>query len=168
MLGQAVAAIAVALLGASGIAKLADPDPTTGAMQAAGLPSSTVVSRLLGLAEIVVAAGALVAGGPWLLAGAGLYAGFALFALYAVRRELPIQSCGCFGRDDTPPTTTHVAFNAAAAIALVSSALLEMPIVPWTVPLEELLLYLAFTILGAMASYLMLSRLAQLKALSPQ
>jgi hypothetical protein len=55
VVAQAVATIALGLLGASGVAKLVDPEPTTGALRAARLPASNLLTRLLATVEIVVA-----------------------------------------------------------------------------------------------------------------
>ena len=80
VVAQAVATIALGLLGASGIAKLIDPEPTTGAMAAARLPSSNLLTRLLGSAELVVAFGALAVGGRLpVAAGALFYLAFGVF-----------------------------------------------------------------------------------------
>jgi len=31
-------------------------------------------------------------------------------------RHVPLKSCGCFGKEDTPPTTGHLVLNVAAAV----------------------------------------------------
>lgn len=108
--------LSAALLLISGGAKLVDPDPTSGALRAAGLPASRWAVAAIGLWEI--AAGSLSLGVGGALGGSALfatYAAFALFIVYALRSGLPIQSCGCFGRSDTPPSMSHVAVNLAAA-----------------------------------------------------
>jgi hypothetical protein len=159
VLGPAVSAISLSLLGASGIAKVIDPGPTSGALKAARLPGSDSVSRALGVAELVAAALGLTLGGMALIPATLLYAAFALFTLAALRQRLPIQSCGCFGRDDTPPTKIHITYNAVAASALTWTAFSgDVPII-WNAPLMELALLLLFAVLGAFASYLLLARL---------
>lgn len=114
--------VAAALLALSGGAKIRDPQPTRGALAAAGLPSSTFVVLLLGLIEM----GAALAGLAGMVAGALavglLYASFAGFVGVALYRRLPLQSCGCFGRADTPPTLLHVAVNLTAAGAALGLA----------------------------------------------
>lgn len=162
MVAQAVATIALGLLGASGIVKLIDPDPTTGAMSTVGLPSSNSLSRLLGIVEILVAIAALATGGLAVVAAGCLYTAFAMFTAAALRRHLPIQSCGCFGRDDTPPTILHVAYNSTAAAALFALPLLELAPIAWGVAPLELVLFLGFAAVGVYASYLLLARLPQL------
>ena len=159
VLAEAVAAVALVLLAASGLSKTYDPDPTRGAMSAAGLPSSRIVARGLGVAEIVAAITGLAVGGPWLAIGAVLYLGFSLFTFAAVQKKLPIQSCGCFGREDTPPTTLHVVFNICSTIALTYLAITGATAVPWSEPPLELALYLSFSLVGAYLAYLVLSQL---------
>jgi hypothetical protein len=146
----------------SGVAKLADPDPTTGAMRAARLPASTQITYALGLVEATVAALALVAGGPAVVAGALLYAGFTVFTVAAAFRDIPIQSCGCFGRADTPPSRIHVAFNLLATVGLSRLFILGMGPIDWSLPPADLVLFLGYAVAGVFASYLLLARLPQL------
>lgn len=161
MVGEAVAAITLLLLGASGVAKLVDPDPTVGALRAAGLPSSRLVSRSLGVAEFAAAVLGLSAAAIALIPASVLYAGFTIFTLAAIRGQIPVQSCGCFGRDDTPPSWIHVVYNAAATISLVWVAIQGTTPIPWNATVAEILLFAVFVVLGAYASYLMLARLPQ-------
>lgn len=162
MVAQALATMALGLLGVSGVAKLVDPEPTTGAMQAARLPYSNVVSRALGASEVLVATGALVSGGVFVIGAAGFYLAFGVFTIVALARDIPLQSCGCFGRVDTPPTVVHVAFNTSSALALAALPILDLGPFPWGMPLIELALYGSFAGLGVWASYLLLARLPQL------
>lgn len=164
VVAQAVAAIALGLLAASGIAKLVDPTPTTGAMRSAKLPSSDFITYSLGGVEILAALSALSVGGLSAWAGALLYAAFAVFTFAALRGQVPLQSCGCFGREDTPPTALHVGFNLMAALALATLPLLGLDPVPWNLEVAELALFLAFAATGAYASYLLLSSLPRLTA----
>ena len=159
VVAQAVATIALGLLGASGVAKVVDPEPTSGALDAARLPSSPWVARGLGVFELAVAVAGLLAGGPALVLGALLYTGFALFTLAAVRNNIPIQSCGCFGRDDTPPTMIHVGYNVVAAISLAWLAASGSAPIDWGLPAVELALWILFAAIGVYASYLLLARL---------
>jgi hypothetical protein len=111
------------LLLMSGGAKIADPEPTGGALRAAALPSSRLSVWALGLVEIVVGIGAIVSGHPAAaVALAGLYLAFAGFVGWAIVRRLPLQSCGCFGRSDTPPTAIHVGIDLLAAAAAAAVA----------------------------------------------
>lgn len=162
VVAQSVATIALGLLAASGIAKLVDPTPTTGAMRSARLPSSHLLTYALGTLELFFAAAALVLGGIYTLGAAILYAAFALFTFAALRNRIPLQSCGCFGRDDTPPTTMHVGFNIISASALVALPVLGLDPIPWDLDAVPLTLFLGFAIIGVYVSYLMLSTLPQL------
>ena len=107
-----------AVLIISGGTKLVDPDPTAGAMSTARLPASRVIVYSLAIWEIAAGAVATVIGGR--LGGTVIfvtYAGFTLFIVHALRNKLPIQSCGCFGRADTPPSVLHLGVNVVAALA---------------------------------------------------
>ena len=159
MLLSAVASISLILLAASGAAKVIDPVPTVGAMESAGLPSNKSITRLLGLAEIGAAAFGLILGGVWVLPGALLYLAFGVFTAAATRGRFALQSCGCFGKEDTPPTFIHVAYNFAAALALGGTAVAGRAVIPVDVPTDETVLFLAFALLGAYLSYLLLSDL---------
>ena len=116
--------ITVALLVLSGGSKLRDPEPTRGALRVAGLPSSRGVVTSLAVGEIVVGASALVLTSSLVTAAVAVfYSGFALFVVVAILRNLPLQSCGCFGTSDTPPGWLHVAVNVSAvATAVVLTA----------------------------------------------
>ena len=119
-----------ALLVVAGSMKVYRPKFTVGALRAARLPAGPVWVRGLGLGELVVGIGAIVNGSPlWATAVAVFYIGFAVFVIHALRRGIPISSCGCFGSPDTPPSAGHVVLNSAAtAVAL---AVATAPIGPW-------------------------------------
>lgn len=108
--------IGMAVLALGGLLKLVRPDDTVNAMRAVGLPATRTVARLLGVWESGVAAGAIVAAGPLFPVLAGVsYAGFAAFVLAALRRGTAVQSCGCFGKVETPPSLAHLVVNVGAA-----------------------------------------------------
>jgi hypothetical protein len=44
------------------------------------------------------------------------YLGFAGFVLLARRSGTPVQSCGCFGKAETPPSVIHIVVNLTAAL----------------------------------------------------
>jgi hypothetical protein len=116
--------VTVALLLAGGALKVVRPAFTARAMRDMGLPVSPTVVRAGALVELAIAAGALVGGGrPLAALVAASYAGFALFVLAALRRGVPLASCGCFGADDTPPTTVHLVLNVAATLVAGAVAL---------------------------------------------
>ena len=165
---QAAATIALGLLGLAGIAKVVDPQPTSGALAGARLPSQPWLVRSLGLVEIAAATFGLAIGSLAALPAALLYLGFTLFTLVAVRGNRLLQSCGCFGKEDTPPSWLHVSFNIGAVFALFAVVVSGQPTIPWTGPLGELLGYAAFAGLGVYAAYLMLTALPRTLAVSRQ
>lgn len=115
--------ITAALLALSGGAKIRDPEPTRGALVAAGFPGTRVAVMGLALAEVTAGLAGLM-GLRWgAVAMAVLYGGFAGFVGLALWRRLPLQSCGCFGKVDTPPTPLHLIVNAAASAAAMAAAL---------------------------------------------
>lgn len=94
-----------------------------GALRGARLPAGRSVVTGLGVTEVVVGASALITPHPAAgLAVASLYVGFAGFVAWALRRNLPIQSCGCFGKRDTPPTHGHVVVNVTLAAGAAGAA----------------------------------------------
>lgn len=79
--------------------------------------------RLLGVAELAVAVAVLTVDSRAVLwPYAALYAGFAVFVVVALATGAPLTSCGCFGRDDAPPTLVHLAVDAALAALAVLAA----------------------------------------------
>jgi hypothetical protein len=117
LLGPALAA--AGLLALAGAQKLLDPTMTVGALRALRLPASALLVRVGSAAELVIGAGAIAGGGAVLWALVGLsYLAFSVFVVAALRSETMIGTCGCFGRDETPPHVSHVALNLGfAAVA---------------------------------------------------
>lgn len=114
--------IACVLLGAAGAAKAVDPVTTVGALRGAGLRVPGGVVRVGGAVEAVVAVAAALTGAPVLAAVVALsYLAFTGFVLVALTRKLPIGSCGCFGRVDTPPSPLHVVLDLGAVVAAVGA-----------------------------------------------
>jgi len=111
--------VIAALLAGGGALKVHRPATTARALGQMGLPSSPSLVRVGAAAEMVVGAGALAWGNrPFAALVALSYLGFATFVLLALRRGVPLSSCGCFGGlQDTPPTYGHLALNVAAAAA---------------------------------------------------
>ncbi|HUR23357.1 MAG TPA: MauE/DoxX family redox-associated membrane protein [Acidimicrobiales bacterium] len=112
------------LLAIGGASKVMRPANTSHALRGLGLPAAPVGVRLLAIAEIGVAVGALAWGGryAWMLVG-GAYLGFAGFVVLAMSRGGAVSSCGCFGAPDTPPTLVHVLVTvSASALAFATAA----------------------------------------------
>jgi hypothetical protein len=120
--------VVAALLALAGGLKVIRPVPTAGALRAMRLPSTLPLVRLLGVGEIVVgiAAGVTFAR-PVLVLLAAAYLAFAGFVTAALSANTPLQSCGCFGQTDTPPSSVHVAMNLAAAGTAFAAALSGTP-----------------------------------------
>ena len=115
--------MAALLLAAAGVAKAIDPTMTVGALRGFGIPVPSFAVRGLGIVEALLAVAAAVTGAPSLAVGvAGSYLLFSAFVVIARARRLPIGSCGCFGRVDTPPSWLHVVINLAAAASAVAVA----------------------------------------------
>ncbi len=157
--------ISATLLAVSGGAKIADPAPTSGALAAASLPSGRRWAQLLGVTECVVAAVAIAFGGAvGGIAVAVVYGGFAVFVAVALQRNLPVQSCGCFGKVDTPPTWLHVVVNVSAVTAGIGVAVSGGGGLPEILSGQPLagLPYLVLLGVGVFALYLMLSELPRI------
>lgn len=159
LLAQSVAAIAIGLLALAGVAKVLNPHPTVGALRVAGLPASPVLVRGLGGGEVVVAVAAVV--WPLAVGVASLaYVGFVVFTAVAARRDTPLRTCGCFGRDETPSSPLHLVFNVVATGALGFLAVTGTPLLP-ALPGLELVGFVAFAALGVYAAYLLLAVLPE-------
>jgi hypothetical protein len=150
------ALVAALLLALAGAQKLLDPTMTVGALRALGLPSSTLLVRAGSGVELALGVAAVVAGGTGLWWGvAASYAGFAAFVAAALRKGTMIGTCGCFGREETPPHPSHVVLNlgltavaAATAVHAPGSVLDELADHPGTavgvVALSGAALYLLY------------------------
>lgn len=114
MLAPAAAVFSLLLI-VTGIAKIVRPADVEKALKRLGMPAFGGVGVAIGVVEVVVGAAALLI--PQLLfIQAGMYALFAVWVFVALRSGSPIASCGCFGRDDTPPTVAHIALNVLAVV----------------------------------------------------
>jgi hypothetical protein len=121
------ALVAAALLALAGAQKVLDPTMTVGALRALRLPSSPLLVRVGAGAELALGVAAIAVGGAalWLLVAAS-YIAFAAFVLAALRQGTMIGSCGCFGREETPPHWSHVALNLGlAAVAAAAGGTLD-------------------------------------------
>jgi hypothetical protein len=115
------------LLAGAGAPKVFRPEGIVAAMRDAGLPSSAMLGRAIGAGEVVIAAIAIVVGGAGpAVAVACAYAGFIGFLTLALRRG-GLESCGCFGVNDSPPSWWHVIANIALAATAVAAAAAGTP-----------------------------------------
>ena len=114
--------IAAVLLAVAGILKTLHPSDTARALEGFGVRIPESVVRGGGAVEAAVACVAFLVGHPVAVAiVAASYGAFALFVFLAQRRRLPISSCGCFGRVDTPPSSIHLAVTVAAALVTAAT-----------------------------------------------
>lgn len=118
------ALVAAALLALAGAQKVVDPAMTVGALRALRLPSSSALVRVGSAAELALGVAAVAVGGALLWSLVSLsYLAFAAFVVAALRNGTMLGSCGCFGREDTPPHPSHVALNLGLAGVGVGAAL---------------------------------------------
>ncbi len=127
----APALVAALLLALAGAQKLLDPTMTVGALRALKLPSSPALVRLGSGFELALGVAAIAVGGAalwWLVAAS--YVAFGAFVVSALRHGTMIGSCGCFGREETPPHPSHVLLNVglAGTAALVAVRSPDAPI----------------------------------------
>jgi Methylamine utilisation protein MauE len=114
---------AALLLAVAGASKAIDPAMTAGALRALGLPSSRSLVRAGAAAELLLGLLAMTAGWGfvwWLVAAS--YLAFAAFVVAALRAGTMVGSCGCFGREDTPPHPLHVVIDVALAATAAAAA----------------------------------------------
>ena len=159
-------AVACALLGLAGVSKLLRPAPTSGALRALHLPAPLDGVRLMGLGEVVLGIAAVVSGNRALVGLVGVaYLAFAGFVVAATRAGTDIQSCGCFGTVDTPPSVVHIVVNLVLASAALAAAVTGLPTLaavmedqPWAgLPFLGLLgvtVYLAYALLTVLPQVL--------------
>lgn len=115
------AAIFSLVLVLTGAAKVARPFDLQRALTSLGMPRIPGVGVAIGLIEVIVGVAALFA--PSVLwAQAALYLAFAGWVVLALRSNVPLASCGCLGRADTPPSAAHVTLNLVAVIVSVGAA----------------------------------------------
>lgn len=108
------AAIFSLLLILTGFAKLRHPGDVETAISALGVPRLRGLGLVIGGFEVVVGLAALLV--PSALGLQSLmYLAFAVWVFVALRSNVPLASCGCLGKDDTPPSSAHVVLNVIAA-----------------------------------------------------
>lgn len=111
-----------------GALKVVDPSGTVGAARALGLAVGDGSVRVLAAGEVVLGGVALAVSAPWIAAlVAASYVGFAGLTGVALARRLPIDSCGCLGRLETPPSWRHLLVLVAVAGGSVGSVLAPRP-----------------------------------------
>jgi len=116
------------LLVVGGALKLVDPSGSVGALRALGVPVEAGRVRLVAAAEVGLGALALALSVPVVaVAVAVSYAAFFGVTAVALARRLPIDSCGCLGRLETPPGVRHLVVLAAGALAAFAEVVAPSP-----------------------------------------
>lgn len=121
VLGPAL--VAAAMLVVAGAQKVLDPTMTVGALRALRLPSAPVLVRGAAAAELALGVLAVSAGGQLVWALVGLsYLAFSAVVIASMRTGSPVGTCGCFGREETPPHPIHLALNLVFALVATIAA----------------------------------------------
>lgn len=161
------ALVAAALLALAGAQKVIDPTMTVGALRALRLPSSPLLVRAGSAVELALGVVAIAVGGAALWWGvAASYVLFAAFVTAALRHGTMIGSCGCFGREDTPPHWTHVVLNLALA-GLATATGLRSPGAPVDALVDHPGTGVAVVGLAALALYLLYAAFVELPRTAP-
>jgi len=111
---------AAGLLVLAGLQKAVDPAPLVRALRSVGLRVPSIVVRGFALVEIAVGAGSVVTGNGWAVAAS--YAVFTGFVVMAKVRGGVLSSCGCFGKQDVPPTWVHAGVTSGLALGALGGA----------------------------------------------
>ena len=162
-------AVVTLLLAAAGAMKVHDPAATVGALRALGVPVPPIAVRIGGAIEAVIGIAALITGAPALAVLVALsYLAFTVFVVIARARRLPIGSCGCFGKVDTPPSLVHVVLNVAAMVVAIGAAVSgSAGLVDGFGDLPALgIPYVVLVLTGTYLAFLALTALPQLLALT--
>lgn len=141
---------AALLLAVAGVGKIRRPRPTAQALATADLPHRDQLVRTLGVLELIAGAGAAATTfWPFRVAVAVCYLVFAAFLSYVLARGIRLDSCGCAGSQDIPPTRFHVVLDGIAVLVAVASVTSATPSLPRV--LAGLKLYAAPYIAGTFA-----------------
>lgn len=152
MLGTPAAVFSL-LLVVTGLAKLRRPEETGRALAAFGLPSQRLTGSVVGFVETTLGTAALLIGGATLFMAQGLlYLGFVIWVMAALRHDVPLASCGCLGRPDTPPYWGHVVLDLLAMGVSIGAALQTAGPLPITTSLETLAHIVVVTV-GALLAW---------------
>lgn len=161
--------IGLVLLSAAGLSKLFRPHDTSRALRQAGLPAHPVTVRAFAALEAALACSALLFSLRALAATiAASYLAFAAFVAWALAKDLPLSSCGCFGEPDSPPSWLHVALDLVFASVSAYEGLLPHPFRGDLVVRMGFsgVVFAAFVVAGAYLSYLAMAELPRLAALA--
>ena len=105
-----------------GAFKLFDPSGTMGALRALGLPVRSEVVRVASAVELFLGTLALSVSSTVVAGFVALsYVVFLVFTVLALARRLPVDSCGCLGRLETPPSWRHVVVLGLALLGAIEA-----------------------------------------------
>jgi hypothetical protein len=152
------AAIFSLLLLVTGAVKVGRPRDVARAIGEMGLPIAWWSGIGIGVVEIAVGVAALLHPNGLLAQGA-TYAIFAGWVAAALRRDAPLASCGCLGREDTPPSAGHLALN-IVAVVVSFAAVTSGPVV--LIPGLGGVAQVAVVVVGLFISYIVLTDGARL------
>ncbi len=145
----------------SGALKVVSPESAASALTTLGLPVPDPAVRLLGVGEMALGVtGLVVAGAGVALAVAGAYVAFAVVAELLRRPSRAsdgaetVASCGCFGRNDTPPSLLHTGVNVLGAVLGFGAVVWPADDV-WTVLSDQPAAGVPFAALVLLGTYLM-------------
>ncbi len=152
------AAIFSVLLIITGVAKVARPHDVERALTGLGLPRVPFAGTMIGLGEIAIGASAFVFPAALVLQGAA-YLVFAGWIFAALRADVPLASCGCLGKDDTPPSWGHLILNVIGS-GISLAAAWSGP-VQWSLDLEGIAM-VSVVAVGVFLGYVVLTDAARL------
>jgi hypothetical protein len=151
----APALVTAALLTLAGAQKVLDPTMAVGALRALRWPSSPGLVRAGSAAEVALGVAAITVGGAvvwWLVAAS--YLAFTAFVVAAMQKGTMIGSCGCFGREETPPHVVHIGLDLALA-ALAAAVAVRLPEAPLDVLADAPGTAVVLLLLAGLALYLL-------------
>lgn len=156
------ALVAAALLALAGAQKLLDPTMTVGALRAMRLPSSPWLVRAGSAVELVLGVAVIAVGGAALWAVVAVsYLAFAAFVAAALHRGTMIGTCGCFGREETPPHWSHIVLNLGLAGVAAATAV-RSPGAPLDALIDHPTTTVGAVALAAVALYLLYAAFVEL------
>jgi hypothetical protein len=156
------ALVVASLLAFAGGQKLVDPTMTVGALRALRFPASPVLVRVGSGLELALGVAAIAVGGAALWWAVALsYLAFAGFVVAALRAGTMIGTCGCFGREETPPHWSHVLLNVGLS-GLAGLVAVRSPGSPLDALLEDPAIAVAVVGLAVVALYLLYAAYVEL------
>lgn len=127
-MGTGLFLAAALLLVLAGVQKVIDPKPLVLALRSVGVPVPRVAVRAFALLEVLIGGTSVITGNG--IAVAASYAAFTAFVVLTKLKGGVLSSCGCFGKQDVPPTWLHAALTAGlgAASAFGGSVALDLAV----------------------------------------